>query len=128
MDFTSCHVGGIQHMICCITIKVNLYNFKFNFRRYEIYITIIFIARDLDALAFKICNQLRSTNPQHPMFMYGYNLKCMVRNGQSNIDHDLYKEADAMIVLECISKVLFCDLKMLCSCTQTLDCYLLNKV
>jgi len=129
VDFTLCHVGGIQRTICCIAIKVNLQYLFICVWRYAIYyVTIISIGRDLDALTFKVCSHLRSAYPHHPMFTNGCDLNTMIRNGQSAIDRDLYKKSDAMNILTCISYVLFCNMKMLCYCSRNLNCYLLNRV
>lgn len=84
----------------------------------------------MDTIALKVCDQLRLKNPHHPIFMNENYVEFVMKNGKSNIDHDLYNKGDAMIVLECINNVLFDDMKLLCSnfYTRTSDCYLLNKV
>lgn len=93
-----------------------------------IYIIIIFLAHKLDTIALKILDQLRISNAKHPVFLNGHALNFVVQNRQINLDHDLYNAADAILILRCISKVLFVEMRLKLFCTKNYDCTFMQKV
>jgi len=87
-----------------------------------------FIGQFIDKIAITICDKIHLTNPQHPLLMKRDIINFIIENGQSNFNNDLFEKDDALIILNCISKTLFEDMKMMCTCTLRFDCYLLNQV
>lgn len=64
------------------------------------------------------------------MFENGYDFDLLVRNGKSNIDHDLYDEENTLIILNCINDKMFDHYNnMMCPCrTHTINCFALQQV
>lgn len=94
-----------------------------------LHITIIFIGCQLNTTTLFICDGLYTAHPRHPMFKNGYNFGDVVRNGNSNLDHDLYDEEDTKLILGCINEFLIGSGYMLCLCpSHVVPCFLFYRV
>jgi len=96
---------------------------------YNIYITITFTGGHLDAITLVLYDYIYRKENLHSMFKNGYDSDSIIRNGKSNLDHDLYNEDETVIILKHISDYIFKrKVKVLCPCHYKEDCFLLKMV
>jgi len=95
---------------------------------YNIYITITFTGGNLDATTLVLYNLLYSKQPLHSMFKNGYDFNSVIKNGKSNLDHDLYNKAESLKILECINDYILQIDEIVCPCHHKFNCFLLQKV
>jgi len=83
----------------------------------------------LNTTTLFLCDELYTKHPRHPMFANGYDFGDVIRNGNSNLEHDLYDEENTKIILKCISQFLIDNEYMLCSCpSHIVPCLLMYRV
>jgi hypothetical protein len=82
----------------------------------------------LDNIAISVCKLIRSTNLSHPLFEHENYLNPVIERGKTNLDHDLFDEANTIIIFDCLRQVLFADNQRVCYCVHDINCFLLQPV
>ncbi|XP_025410604.1 uncharacterized protein LOC112683682 isoform X2 [Sipha flava] len=86
------------------------------------------ICKNLDNIAISVCKLIRSTNLSHPLFEHENYLNPVIERGKTNLDHDLFDEANTIIIFDCLRQVLFADNQRVCYCVHDINCFLLQPV
>lgn len=69
-----------------------------------------------------------SKNVLHPLFEHEHYISQVIKRGKTNLDHDIFDEANSIIILDYLRQVLFTDNKQVCYCNHDINCFLLQPV
>lgn len=75
-----------------------------------------------------MCNHIRTTYPTHPLFEHENCLNRVIERGKTNLDHDLFDEANTICIFDSLRQVVFSDSQLVCYCNHDINCFLLQQV